>query len=184
MNNNVKEFLNTLHPYDLYGLYWLGGVIFLLFILAILLRKNPITSVSLLLISFLMIFITPPFIYFKVHKYLYGTDYNITYLKQMKFANVLVIQGEIKNVGEENITKCNLYTFVTPPQDGFLKNLEPLFVLNPIKKKVVVLDEDINVGETTEFKVKFINFKSTKDINSSDIYIYRECYNENINLGL
>ena len=96
MNNNVKEFLNTLHPYDLYGLYWLVGVIFLLFILAILLRKNPIASVSLLLISFLMIFITPPFIYFKVHKYLYGTDYNITYLKQMKFANVLVVQGEIK----------------------------------------------------------------------------------------
>ena len=99
----------------------------------------------------------------------------------MKFANVMVIKGVFHSSGEENISECKFHTFILPPQeDGLKKKLEFLYVLRPLKKETFVIHENLSKGDSSEFKFKFINFKSAKDINSSDIYIYRECFNPNL----
>jgi len=182
VNVVLRHFYDTLHPYDLYAFYWIISVATLLFILIILLRKNLVASLLTFLFLFLFIFFVPPIAYLEIHKYLYGTKYKITYLKQMKFADVMIIQGELKNIGDENITECRLHTYILPPQDGFMKNLQFIYLIKPIKKGIFVVEKKINVGESVDFKLKINHFKYSKELNSSDIYIYRECYNTNIHL--
>ena len=182
VKTTILHFLETLHIYDLYGFYWLSGVAILLLILALLLRRNQ-TIMGLLLIMFLyVIFLGPPLIYIQIHNYLYGTKYNIDYVRQMKFAPVMVIRGTITNMGEENITKCKMHTYVLPPQEGFMKNLQFLYLIKPVDKRIFVMEKPIPKGETTDFKLRFTDFRYPKEINSSDIYIYRECWNEELSL--
>ena len=180
LQETLINFSNTLHPYDFYAIYWLGAVIFLLLILIIILREKTGLSAFLMLIFMTLLFFGAPYLYLKIHKYLYGTEYKIEYIKQMKFANVLVVKGTLISTGEENITTCKLHSFVMPPQDGFMKNLQVLYAIKPLKRKMFQIEENLQKGETTDFKLKFSQFKSSQDINSSDIYIYRECFNKNL----
>ena len=98
----------------------------------------------------------------------------------MKFADVLFIKGTLTSIGKEEITRCYLHTFVMPPKEGFLKTLQPLWALKPIQREKFEIEQRIKNKESTEFQLKFTNFKYSKDINDSDIYIYRECFNEAI----
>lgn len=172
----LENFINTLHQYDFYALYWLGALIFFLLILIVIVREKEGLSAFLMLILLSLLFFGAPISYLKIHEYLYGTKYKITYIKQMKFANTLVVKGEITSTGESNISKCKLHTLILPPQDGFLKDIQILFAINPLKKDTFEIDELIEKGESTNFKLKFTKFKHNKDINASDIYIYRECF--------
>jgi hypothetical protein len=182
MDGNIKElvnnFVNTLHQYDYYAFYWLGALAFISIIFALIVQKKQTLSGLLLLTAILSIFVGPFVSYFKVHNYLYGTDIELTYVKKMQFADVLLIRGKITAKGEEDITKCRLHTFVTPRQEGVMRDLQSLFVLNPLKRKVEVLEKELKKGESSTFKIKFKNFKTSKDVNSSDIYIYPECFKE------
>jgi len=180
LKEGLINFFDTLHPYDFYGLYWLGAVLIFLLILIVILRDKVGVSASLMLVFMMLIFFAPPFLYIKIHKYLYGTEYQIEYIKQMKFANVLVIKGKLISNGEANITNCKLHTFVMPPQDGFMKDFQILYAIKPLKKDTFDIDKPLENGETTEFKLKFTQFTYSKDINNSDIYIYRECFNNKL----
>ncbi len=180
IKESLKAFYSTLHPYDFYSFYWLGGIAFVSLILIILLRNNH-TITGLLTIIFLSTFTIAPIVnYYFIHQYLYGTTYKLDYLKQMKFADVLFIKGTLTSIGKEEITRCYLHTFVMPPKEGFLKTLQPLWALKPIQREKFEIEQRIKNKESTEFQLKFTNFKYSKDINDSDIYIYRECFNEAI----
>ncbi len=174
----LSAFIQTLHPYDFYALYWLGGVAFFSLVL-ILLLKNHHTISGFLLLIFLSTFTVAPFVsYYFIHKYLYGTSYKLDYIKQMQFADALFIKGTLTSTGKEEITRCRLHTFVMPPQEGFMKNLQPLWVLKPIKREKFEIEERILPNNSAEFQLKYTNFKYSKEINESDIYIYRECFSE------
>jgi len=176
----LSAFIQTLHPYDFYSLYWLGAVAFFSLILTIILRNRP-TMAGFLLLIFLSTFTVAPFVnYYFIHQYLYGTSYKLDYIKQMQFADVLLIRGTITSTGKEEITRCRLHTFVMPPQEGFMKNLQPLWVLKPIKREKFEIEERIQPNNSAEFQIKFTNFRYSKEINESDIYIYRECFSEAI----
>jgi len=177
----IKHFIETLHPYDFYALYWLGAVLFFLLILIVILRAKEGLSAFLLLIFMSLTFFGFPTSYFLIHKYLYGTEYKIEYIKKMEFANVLVVKGVLTSSGEENITNCKLHTFITPPQDGFMENLQFMYLIKPLKKQSFEINELLEKGQSTDFKMKFTNFNSKKEINSSNIYIYKDCYNKNLN---
>jgi hypothetical protein len=176
----INSFLDTLHKYDYFAFYWLGAVAFFALIFALVISaKKPTLSGFMLLLVILAVFVGPFFTYSKIHDYLYGTDVKLTYIKQMKFADVLLLRGTLTSYGEERIDKCRLHTFVVPPQEGFKESLEPLFLLKPLKKKSLVFETELNKGDTSkEFIIKFTNFKHSKEINSSHIYIYPECFVE------
>jgi hypothetical protein len=177
----IDNFVATLHIYDIFAMLWLGLVLLLIAILVIIFRKNVKIVAGLTLLFLILTFFAPPTLYILTHKYLYGTEYTINYIKQMKFANVMVVKGTFRSNGEANISECRFHTFILPPQkDGLKKELEFLYVLRPLRKETFVIHENLSKGETAEFKFKFVNFKSAKDINSSDIYIYRECFNPNL----
>ena len=182
LRESILNFYSTLHPYDMYALYWLGAVLFFLIILIFIIREKVGLSTFLLIIFMTLLFFGAPISYLKIHHYLYGTKYEIDYIKHMKFANVLVVKGKLTSTGDENITNCNLHSFVMPPQDGFMKNLQVLYAIKPLKRKKITIEENLEKGDNTEFKIKYSNFKYKKDINSSDIYIYRECFNTNIGI--
>jgi hypothetical protein len=180
LKETLLNFYSTLHPYDFYSLYWLGGVAFFLMILIIMLRDKIAIAGFLLIIFLTSLTVGPFFVYFKMHDYLYGTNYKINYIKQMEFANVMIVKGDLTSYGEENITNCNFHSFVMPPQEGFMKSIQFLYAIKPIKRKSFKIDIDLQKGQTAEFKLKFTNFKYKKDINESDIYIYRECFNKDL----
>ena len=76
IKESLKAFYSTLHPYDFYSFYWLGGIAFVSLILIILLRNNH-TITGLLTIIFLSTFTIAPIVnYYFIHQYLYGTTYN------------------------------------------------------------------------------------------------------------
>jgi hypothetical protein len=175
----LQAFIQTLHQYDYYAFYWLGAVAFFALLLALVVSvKKPTLSAMMLLVMILTVFVGPFITYKQIHNYLYGTNVELTYIKQMQFADVLLLRGKITSYGEERIDKCRLHTFVIPPQDGFLENIEPLFVLNPIKKKTTVVETQMENGDSEKFMIKFKDFKHSKEINSSHIYIYPECFSE------
>jgi Txe/YoeB family toxin of Txe-Axe toxin-antitoxin module len=69
-----------------------------------------------------------------------------------------------------------------PPQNGFLKNLQVLYAVKPIQRRTFTIENSFEPQATTEFKMKFTGFKYSREINSSDIYIYRQCYNKELGL--
>jgi hypothetical protein len=171
----IFSFVSNLHDYDFYALYWLGALIFFSFLLAVLVKKSWLANI-LVLVGFVSMVFGPFVSYFVIHKYLYGTEMEINYVRQMEFADVLIVRGKFTAQGEEDISECRFHTFVTPPQDGFFEYIQPLLVLNPIARKTETLEIPLQKGESSDFKIKFKEFKHHKELNASDIYIYRECF--------
>jgi hypothetical protein len=176
----INSFLDTLHKYDYFAFYWLGAVAFFALIFALVVSsKKPTLSGLMLLLVIFSAFVGPFLTYFKIHDYLYGTNVKLTYIKQMQFADILLLRGKLTSYGNEQIDKCRLHTFVVPPQEGFKESLEPIFLLKPLKKMTKTFETELKKGDTSkEFVIKFTNFKHSKEINSSHIYIYPECFTE------
>ena len=152
IKESLKAFYSTLHPYDFYSFYWLGGIAFVSLILIILLRNNH-TITGLLTIIFLSTFTIAPIVnYYFIHQYLYGTTYKLDYLKQMKFADVLFIKGTLTSIGKEEITRCYLHTFVMP-QRGILKTLQPLWALKLFNEKNSKLNKELKIKNLLNFNL-------------------------------
>jgi hypothetical protein len=177
IQQSILQFVATLHPYDYYGLIWLLVVLFFLLVFIYLIREKVALASILSILFFALLIGGPPGIYYMVHKYLYATKYSIEYVRQMHFAKVLIIKGSLQLIGkEDSVDQCKLYFFVLPKLDGFKENLKYLYFLKPLKKGSLLLNKKLEKGDELEFKMKFYNFVYSKEINSSDIYIYRNCY--------
>jgi hypothetical protein len=156
---------------------WIFLFFFLLLIFSILIRDKKTTSIFAVLVAFLTITVMPVYSYFFVHDYLYGTETKINYLKQLEYTDSLIIKGDIKNIGEEKIEKCRIFAKVLPKIPSYMETFEFLYKLKPTVATQIDLENlDLNKNDSFEFKIKIENFKTSRELNISDISIYPNCY--------
>ncbi|MCK9490593.1 MAG: DUF2393 domain-containing protein [Sulfurimonas sp.] len=150
MKTQITTFVKELIVYDLI----LFGSSFLLFILliilGILLRRKTAIAVLVVLLSFSILFLAPTLGYVKMHEYLYKQKIELVSEKKLNFNNAIVVKGVITNESKRYFKKCSIKASAIKVTPNKLKNY--IFSFKPIVTSKI-MEQDIDVGESREFKI-------------------------------
>jgi hypothetical protein len=162
MKETITTFINGLVQYD----YILFGAVFALFflilILALVLRKRSFISGFLALLSFVILFVGTPVGYIKMHEYLFANSVKLLSQKQLSFTPAIVIIAELRNESKKDFSSCKITASVLKVSKKSIKTF--LYQFKPLKKMSIV-QEDIQMGETRSFKMIIEPFHYAKDYN-------------------
>jgi hypothetical protein len=177
VREKVLGVIESFHQYDYIAFTLIIALFFMLIILSIALREKKGLALSIIFFSVMLLIVGPVLSYFKVHNTLYGTDYNLTVVKRLTFTDVLLIRGEIEATGSEPLQKCDITTYITRQPDDFFENYQELYLLKPLHKRSQTLyfEENLTKGDKHPFRVRVAPYTYSKEINSSHIFIYRNC---------
>ena len=164
MKSKITSFVDSLIMYD-YLLFGGSLFLFLLFIiLAILLRKKLLLGVFLVLLAFTLLILGPTLGYIKMHDYLFKNSTQLISQKKLLFSEAVVVIGSITNESKRNFSSCKItasaYKVSSNKYRNYLKKFKPF-------KKMSIVEEDIAVSETHEFKMIVEPFTYTGDYNIS-----------------
>ncbi len=164
MKSKITSFVDSLIMYD-YLLFGGSLFLFLLFIiLAILLRKKLLLGVFLVLLAFTLLILGPTLGYIKMHDYLFKNSTQLISQKKLLFSEAVVVIGSITNESKRNFSSCKItasaYKVSSNKYRSYLKKFKPF-------KKMSIVEEDIAVSETHEFKMIVEPFTYTGDYNIS-----------------
>ena len=164
MKEKITAFINGLITYD----YILFGSVFSLFllliILAIVLRRRVGLSIFILLLSFIILFVGPTIGYKEMHKYLFANSITLTSQKKLTFTPAIVIKGNLKNESNFNFERCEITASVHKVSKNALKNY--IYGFKTLKK-MSILEDNINKGNTRTFKLIVEPFRYKRDYNIS-----------------
>lgn len=164
MKSKITAFIDGLITYD----YILFGAVFGLFILfiilGILLRKKTFFAIISILISFVILFLGPTLGYIKMHEYLFKNITELTSQKKLNFTNAIVVKGSVKNDSKFHFKSCTISASALKVSKNELKTY--IYSFKPLAK-MSILEEDIKVGETRDFKLFIEPFTYSKDYNIS-----------------
>ena len=164
IQEKITAFINELVIYD-YILFSSVFALFLLFIiLAIILRKKVFLSIFLLLLSFSILTLGPTLGYIKMHEYLYKNSTKLLSQKRLSFTPAIVVNGTITNESKFDFSSCKITASAYKSSKNIIKKY--IYPLKPLKKRSI-LQENINKGETREFKIIVEPFTYKKDYNIS-----------------
>ena len=164
MKEKITAFIDTLIIYD-YILFGSAFVFFILFIiLGILLRKKTFLAVLLILLAFGMLLVAPSFGYIKMHEYLFKNKTTITSQKKLEFTQAVVVKGNVINKSKFNFESCIITASAHKVSKNKLKNY--LFQFKTITS-MSLIQYDIKVNETRDFKIIISPFTYSKDYNIS-----------------
>jgi hypothetical protein len=177
IREKVLGVVDSFHQYDYIAFTLIIALFFMLIILSIVIRERKGLALSIIFLSVVLLTVGPILSYFKVHSTLYGTDYNLTVVKRLNFTDVLLIRGEIEAQGSEPLQKCDITTYITRQPDSFLEGYQELYLLKPLHKRSQTLyfEDNLTKGEKHPFRVRVAPYTYSKEINSSHIFIYRNC---------
>nr|WP_321266667.1 DUF2393 domain-containing protein [uncultured Sulfurimonas sp.] len=164
MKSKITAFINGLITYD----YILFGAVFGLFILfivlGILLRKKTLLAIILIIISFSILFLGPTLGYIKMHEYLFKNTTQLTSQKKLNYTNAIVVKGSVKNDSKFNFKSCTISASALKVSKNEFKTY--IYSFKPLAK-MSILEEDIKIGETRDFKLFIEPFTYSKDYNIS-----------------
>ena len=164
MKAKITAFINELITYD----YILFGSVFLLFILfiilGIVLRKKTALAILLILLSFTILIAGPTVGYVKMHDYIFKNTTELTSQKKLNFTQAVVVKGKVTNDSQRFFKSCKITASTLKVSKNELKNY--LYSFKPFAK-MSILEQDIAVGETREFKIIIEPFTYSKDFNVS-----------------
>jgi len=164
IKEKITAFINELVTYD-YILFGSVFALFLLFIiLAIVLRKKVALSIFLILLSFSILTIGPTLGYLKMHEYLFKNSCKLISQKKLLFTPAVVVIGSITNESKVDFNSCKITVNLYKSSKHIIK--KHIYPLKPLKK-MSILQENINKGETQEFKIIVEPFTYSKDYNIS-----------------
>jgi len=164
ITEKITAFIDELVIYD-YILFGSVFTLFLLFIiLAIVLRKKVAVSIFLILLSFSILVLGSTLGYIKMHEYLYKNSCELLSQKRLSFTPAIVINGTITNESKFNFSSCKITASVYKSSKNIVKKY--VYTLKPLKK-MSILQENINKGETQGFKIIVEPFTYSKDYNIS-----------------
>lgn len=162
--NKILTFLNGLTNYD----YALFGGIFLLFLLllviTLLLRKRPLLSITVLLISIVTLLIGPIVGYIELHKYIYKNSCKVTDVKELQFTPAVIVTGTITNESKRDFSTCKISAKLYKVSHN--KVLDKLYTLKPFKK-MSIIEDNILRNETRHVKIIVEPFGYKHDYNVS-----------------
>ena len=164
IKEKITAFINELVTYD-YILF--GGVfaLFLLFIiLAIVLRKKVGLSIFLILLSFSILTLGPTLGYVKMHEYIFKNSTTLISQKRLSFTPAVVVRGSITNESKVDFSRCKITASIYKSSKNIIK--KHIYPLKPLKK-ISILENNINKGQTKEFKIIVEPFTYSKDYNIS-----------------
>lgn len=164
MNSKITMFIDGLITYD-YILFTLSFGVFLLFIiLGILLRKKLLIAVLFILLAFSTILIGPTVGYVKLHEYLFKNSTELVSQKRLSFTEAIVVKGTLTNESKKDFNSCIITASVYKVTSNKLKNY--LAKLKPFKK-MSIIEDNIAMSQTREFKIIVEPFTYTRDYNIS-----------------
>jgi len=164
MKSKITAFINELILYD-YILFISVFVLFILFIvLGILLRRKIVLAIFLVLISFTILIVGPTIGYIKMHDYLFKNTTELISQQKLNFTQAVVVKGKLTNESKKNFKSCNITARASKVSKNKLKNY--LYSFKSFAK-MSILEEDIAVGQTREFKIIIAPFTYSKDFNIS-----------------
>ncbi len=164
MKEKLLTFVHGLIMYD-YILFGLSFFLFILFvILALLLRKKLGLALFFLLLGFTTLVLGPTLGYMQMHKYLFKNSTKLLSQKRLHFVQAVIVKGKITNESKFNFTECKITAEVYKVTKNKYKNY--LFKLKPFQK-MSILEQNLQKGETREFKIIVEPFTYKKDYNIS-----------------
>ncbi len=164
MKEKIAIFIGNLIPYD----YILFGVSFILFflliILGILLRKHTFFALIFIILGFFILLLGPTLGYVKLHESLFKNSLLLLSQKRLEFTQAVVVKGSITNESRKPFTECkitaNAYRVTSNKYKNYLKKLKPF-------QKMSIIETDIQVSETRNFKIIVEPFTYKYDYNIS-----------------
>ena len=164
MKAKVSAFIEGLIPLD-YVLFGTSFILFILFIvIGLLLRKRLLFSLLFILLSFSTLILGPTLGFMKLHQYLFKNSVELTSQKRLTFTEAIVVKGTLTNESKKNFKSCKItasvYAVTFNKYKNYLKKLKPF-------KKMSIIEENIAVSRTREFKIIVEPFTYSKDYNIS-----------------
>ena len=114
--------------------------------------------------AFSSILLGPTVGYVKLHEYLFKNSTELVSQKRLSFTEAIVIKGTLTNESKRNFSSCKITASVYKVTSNKLKNY--LTKLKPFKKTSII-EDDIAMTQTREFKIIVEPFRYTRDYNIS-----------------
>ena len=164
MKAKITAFLNELilHDYILFGSVFALFILFI--ILGIVLRKKTALAILLILLSFTILLVGPTVGYVKMHEYLFKNSTELTSQKKLSFTEAVVVKGKVTNDSKRFFESCKITAKASKVSKNKLKNY--LYSFKSFAR-MSIIEQDIAVGETREFKIIIEPFTYSKDFNVS-----------------
>ena len=164
MKHKISAFIEGLITYD----YILFGASFLLFIifiiLGIVLRKKIVLAIIFIFLAFGILLLGPTLGYVKMHETLFKNSTELISQKRLEFTQAVVVKGKLKNESSRAFKECKItasaYKVTSNKYKNYLKKLKPF-------QKMSIIQKNIAVSETREFKIIVEHFTYTRDYNIS-----------------
>jgi len=164
MKAKITAFINELITYD-YILFGGAFVLFILFIiLGIALRQKTFLAIFFILLSFVILFGAPTIGYVKMHEFLFKNSLELTSEKKLTFTKAVVINATITNDSKRYFKNCTITAKAHKMSKNKLKTF--LYSFKPFQKMSILL-QDIEVGQTREFKMFLEPFTYSKNYHIS-----------------
>ncbi len=164
MKAKITAFIDGLIPFD----YLLFGSSFLLFIfliiLGIILRRKLFLAIVFILLAFSILLLGPTLGYVKLHEYLFKNSVTLTSQKKLTFSEAVIVKGTLTNESKKRFKECiitaSAYAVTSNKYKNYLKKLKPF-------QKMSIIEENIGVSESRDFKIIVEPFRYSKDYNIS-----------------
>ena len=162
MKQKLLTFMDSLIQYD-YILF--GSIVFLFFLLiviALVLRKKSGLSVSIVVIAFIFLIVSPFVGYTQLHNHLFKHQLTLSSQNKLQFTNAVVVFGKLKNLSSRDFESCEITAHVNRHTSNKLKNY--IYTFKPIMK-ISIIEEDVVIDNEIDFKMIIEPFTYSKDYN-------------------
>jgi len=168
----ILDYIHHLTIYD-YFAFSLVGVFFLLsFLIFIMIaRKRLGLGLLWLLLSIMIVVISPIFIKLYFDKTVKKVEIIEKKETKLNFAKMLVIKGKLKSKAKIDFKKCRVFAKVVQVDENKYKNI--LNNLKPKRYMSILLDRELKRGESLPFKMVFKNFAPKYKYKTE---VFGECY--------
>lgn len=169
---DLTEFVNTLSIYEYAG-FAVAFLLFLIFFfMAIAMRKKIGMMLLFLMISFVVLGVSPIAIKYVVNTYMKKTEITLSTDKKLSYIDTVIIAGKLKNTGLMDYTKkCIVSAKLVAKSSNQLKQVTKEF--KPLRKKEIILYDPLPVGKETQFKIIIDGFDYEKPFKS---VVKAECW--------
>lgn len=164
MKAKITTFINELITYDYILFGSVFGLFILFIILGIVLRRKTALAIFIILISFTILIVGPTVGYIKMHEYLFKNTTELISKQKLNFTQAVVVKGKITNESQRFFKSCKITASANKVSKNELKNY--LYSFKSFANMSIV-EQDIAVGQTREFKIIIAPFTYSKDFNIS-----------------
>lgn len=162
---SIKALVNSFHLYDYVLIGASAGLFLLLLLLAIVLRHKTLTSLLLIIFSFIVIAVGPVIGYKFVHGTIYKHSITDMLIKPLAFSEAILIKGTLTNQGRQTFNSCQINAKAYRGADNFLEEL--VYPLKPFLETSIVTEDALDVNSSMDFKILLEPFTYAKEYNIS-----------------